>query len=167
MNLPQLLNQELQRLVGSVFSTPQTVSVDDGQGVRLTMEFTAIDSMSCAFLQIELFAPALSGAAFDVLKKWGEALSRRITYLLEQIAPLELDPQGGQVLIRSTPPDKLPDGTQYYEIQLSSQPGGNFTLRRYRSIKGVPGRDPVPITVTHQVLLKLVEDLVATLPSTP
>ena len=63
--------------------------------------------------------------------------------------------------------EKLPDGTQYYEIVLSSQSGGNFALRRFRSTKGQPGRDQVDITVTHEVLLKLADDLVSTLPQTP
>lgn len=102
--------------------------------------------------------------AFDALKKWAENLSQRINYLLENIGPLEYDPTAGQVLIRSTPPDQLPDGTQYYEIVLSSQSGGNFSLRRYKSVKGQPGRDAVEITITHEVLLKLADDLVDTVP---
>ena len=121
--------------------------------------------MSCSVAQIDLYVPSLQNAAFDALKQWADDLSRRITYLLEQIAPLEYDPSGGQVLIRSDPPDQLADGAQFYEIVLSSQAGGNFRLRRYRSVKGQPGRDPVDLTVTHEVLLKLADDLAATVPT--
>lgn len=165
MSLRQQLAAELQRLAGTL--SPATVGVSDANGIRMQIEFTAVDSMSCSFAQIELFVPNMQQAAFDKLKDWADSLARRITYLLEQIGPLEYDPAAGQVLIRSAPPDKLPDGTQYYEIVLSSQSGGNFSLRRYRSTKGQPGRDPVDITVTHEVLLKLADDLVNTLPATP
>ncbi|QDU38504.1 hypothetical protein Mal4_28320 [Maioricimonas rarisocia] len=162
MSLRNDLEQELKRLIGT--HSPTSVTVSDAGGLQLRIDFTAVDSMSCSFDQIELFVPSLQNAAFDALKKWAENLSQRIKYLLENIGPLEYDPSGGQVLIRSTPPDQLPDGTQYYEIVLSSQSGGNFSLRRYQSVKGQPGRNPVEITVTHEVLLKLADDLVDTVP---
>ena len=162
MSLSQDLQQELSKLVGT--QSPTSVSVSDASGLSLQVDFTAVDSMSCSFTEIQLFVPALQNAAFDALKKWAEQLSQRITYLLENIGPLEFDPDAGEVLIRSTPPGQLPDGTQYFEIILSSQAAGTFSLKRYRSIKGQPGRDPVEITVTHEVLIKLTDDLIATIP---
>lgn len=146
---------------------PTTVSVSEAAGLTLTVEFTAVDSMSCSFTEISLFVPALQNAAFDALKQWAQSLSQRITYLLENIGPLEFDPDAGEVLIRSTPPGQLASGTQYFEIILSSLSSGTFTLRRYASVKGQPGRQPVDITVTHEVLLKLTDDLLATIPSVP
>ena len=163
MTLSTELRKELTRLVGT--SVPTQVSVTDAAGLRLSIDFASVDSMSCSVTQIELFVPSLQNAAFDALKQWADSLRQRITYLLEQIAPLEYDPSAGQVLIRSNPPDQLPDGAQFYEIVLSSQAGGNFVLRRYRSVKGQPGRDPVDLTITHEVLLKLADDLAATIPS--
>ena len=118
------------------------------------------------FLSPYVFRGGLSSqsAAFSALETWARNLSKRITYLLEQIGPLELDPAAGEVLIRSTPPDQLPDGAQYYEIILS-QKGGTFLLNRFRSVKGTPGRSPVDIQVTHEVLHKLVDDLEDTIPT--
>ena len=165
MSLAADLQQELTRLVGT--STPTTVSITEAGGLTLTVEFTAVDSMSCSFMEIALFVPTLQNAAFDALKTWAKELSKRITYLLENIGPLEFDPDAGEVLIRSTPPSQLANGTQYFEVILSSQSSGTFTLRRYRSVKGQPGRDPVEMTVTHEVLLKLTDDLLATIPSVP
>ncbi len=162
MSLRSELSRELTNLVGS--TTPATVTVSDPSGIRMQVDFTAVDSMSCSLTQIELFVPSLQNAAFDALRNWADELSRRITYLLEHIGPLEYDPAAGQVLIRSAPPDTLPDGTQYYEIVLSSHTGGNFSLRRYRTTKGQPGRDLAEMTLTHEVLLKLAEDLVDTVP---
>jgi len=165
MSLVTDLQHEINRLVGT--AAPATVSVSDPGGLTMTVDFSAVDSMSCSFTQIAIFAPTLQNAAFDVLKQWAQALSRRITYLLENIGPLEFDPDAGEVLIRSTPPSQLPDGTQYFEIILSSQSSGTFSLRRYASVKGQPGRQAVDITVTHEVLLKLTQDLLDTVPQVP
>jgi hypothetical protein len=162
MSLSSDLQQELARLAGTC--SPTSVTLAEAGGLTLLFDFNAIDSMSCSLSQIELSVPTLRNAPFDALKQWAQALSRRITYLLEQLGPLEYDPAAGEVLIRSTTPSQLPSGTQYYEIILSSGTAGTFSLRRYRAVKGVAGRDAVDITVTHEVLLKLVDDLVDTIP---
>jgi hypothetical protein len=138
MSLRQQLAAELQRLAGTL--APATVTVSDASGIRMQVEFTAVDSMSCSFAQIELFVPSLQQAAFDALRNWADNLARKLTYLLEQIGPLEYDPAAGQVLIRSAPPDKLPDGTQYYEIVLSSQSGGSHA-RGAAQARRRPGDD--------------------------
>jgi hypothetical protein len=78
------------------------------------------------------------------------------------IGPLEVDAAGHQVLIRSTPPDERPAGVKFYEIILTSHSSGNCTLRRYESEQGTIGRVPVDIQLTHEVLLKLVGDLLDT-----
>jgi hypothetical protein len=166
MSLRSQLSGELSRLKGLNVASPSTAVVADG-GVTMAIDFLVVDSTGCSFEQMLLDVPSMNGAAFDVLKKWAEQLSRRITYLMENIGPLEFDPHAGEVLIRSTPPDQLPDGTQYYEILLQSHSGGKFALRRYKSVKGQPGRQQTPITTTHEVLLKLADDLVDTIPGTP
>lgn len=162
MSLRDDLNHELQRLRGQ---GPQVVTLSASGGITLTIDFTAIDSLGCTFRELALDVPALQNSAFDALKKWAEQLSQRITYLLEHLAPLEFDPTAGEVMIRSVPPDTLPDGTQYYEVLLQSHSGGRFSLKRYRSEKGTPGRVQVEMHTTIEVLLKLADDLVDTIPS--
>jgi hypothetical protein len=158
------LSLALASLRGLSSSTPSAMTLHGPGGLTLRIDFTVVDSLSCAFRELALEVPGLQSAAFSKLEEWARGLSRRITYLLEQIGPLELDPGAGEVLIRSTPPDQLPDGAQYYEIMLS-QKGGLFLLRRYRSIKGTPGRTAVDMQVTHEVLFKLVDDLEDTIPT--
>lgn len=166
MGLRTEVERQLQALqAGGAF--PATLVASDPQGIELRAEVTNVDAMSCALAVLELQVPALQGAAFDVVKTWAQALSSRITYLLESIGPIEFDPASGQALIRSTPPDQLPDGTQYYEIMLSSGSSGSFRLTRQRSVKGQPGRQQVDMVLTHEVFLKLVDDLVGTIPGTP
>jgi hypothetical protein len=158
------LSLALASLRGLSGTTPSSITLRNAAGLSLRIEFTVVDTLSCAFQELALEVPALQSAAFTALQSWAQNLSRRITYLLEQIGPLEFDPNAGEVLIRSTPPDQLADGTQYYEIMLS-QKGGVFLLKRYRSIKGTPGRSPVEIQITHEVLFKLVDDLEDTIPT--
>jgi hypothetical protein len=157
------LSLALASLRGHSSQTPSPITLHNPAGMSLRIDFTIVDSLSCAFLEMALEVPALQAAAFATFKTWAENLSKRITYLLEQIGPLEIDPNAGEVLIRSTPPDQLPDGTQFYEIMLS-QKGGSFVLRRFRSVKGTPGRTAVEIQITHEVLYKLVDDLEDTIP---
>lgn len=164
MNIKSQVRQQLQSLMANPASLPTTVRMTDDDGITMAIDFSAIDSMSCAFSEITLEVPTLQNADAATLEQWARQLSQRVTYLLEQIGPIEIDPAANQVLIRSTPPDQQPDGTTFYEIMLSAHTGGTFTLRRYHAIKGIPGRTQVHMQVTHQVLEKLVQDLVDTIP---
>ena len=165
MSLSKQLNKELVRLSGFSSTNPKTVRLNGPDSVEIAIDLTAVDSMSCSSREIRLWVPALSGANFDTLKKWAEQLCLRVTYLLENIGPLELDPDAGEVLIRSTPPYRQAGTMKFYEILLQSQSGGNFSLRRYQSEVGKPGRDHVDIQTTHEMLKKLIEDLVETIPA--
>ena len=167
MSVRPFLIAEMARLRGYSSNMPVSVQASDPAGIQVVIDLTQVDSLGCAFRQITLHVPAMSQAAFDVLKRWADALSQRITYLLEQVSPLEYDPQAGQVLIRSTRPDQLPDGTQYYEMVLSSHGTGTFSLKRFSSIKGTPGRTQIDLLVTHEVLYKLCDDLIDTATQTP
>ncbi len=158
------LEFELQKQIGLTASVPVTVDVTEPGLANLAIDFAAVDSMSCSFVELRLTVPSLINTAADELKKWGEGLCQRVTYLLENIGPLECDEDAGELLIRSTPPQQVPNGAKFYEIILQSNANGNFTLRRFEFEKGTPGRTPVNIQLTHEVLLKLVEDLLDTIP---
>lgn len=165
MTLTQQLQQELRQLAGFQRPTAHVTRLSDpAAGLELEVSFLQVDALSCSVEEIQLFVHALQSADMQTLENWADALCRRITYLLENIGPLERDDQNQQVLIRSTPPSQSSTGTKYYEIILKSKTGGRFSLKRYEAVKGTPGRSPVPMQLTHEVLLKLVDDLVATIP---
>ncbi|MEO2036713.1 MAG: hypothetical protein ABGZ35_31950 [Planctomycetaceae bacterium] len=151
---------ELARLEGTV--TPTTVALADPDIADLAIDFTAVDSLSCSLTELRLNLPELRNVPIDELERWGRELCDHVSYLLEDIGPLEVDAAGHQVLIRSTPPDERPAGVKFYEIILTSHSSGNCTLRRYESEQGTIGRVPVDIQLTHEVLLKLVGDLLDT-----
>lgn len=156
---------KLNQLAGFSGTAPNTVTLAGPNQVELDIDLTAVDTMSCSFREIRLRVPSLVDAGTETLKSWANALSTRVTYLLENIGPLEIDADSGKVLIRSTPPDQQSNATTFYEIILQSHADGNFSLRRFRSEKGQPGRQPVDIQTTREVLTKLIDDLVETIPA--
>lgn len=164
MSISTQLQPILTKLVGFQSTAAQTTTLTDSTGVVMAIDFLQVDAMSCSVEEIRLEVPSLYNADMQTLEDWANALCGRITYLLEHIGPLERDEQNGQILIRSTPPSKHAAGTKYYEIMLKSRGSGRFTLKRYESIAGSHGRSPVPMQMTHEVLLKLVDDLADTIP---
>ena len=168
MSLSLDLASALVPLVGRTFVPAKTVAVSDVSGVSLSVDLLSVESLGVSCEELRLDVPALGATNLDVLKKWGDGLCKRVSYLLENLGPLEYDAHGNQLLIRSTPPDQaVPGTTKYYEIQLSSHGAGRFSLRRYRNDASNPGRIPVPIQITHEQLAKLVNDLTATVPTQP
>jgi hypothetical protein len=164
MTCGRQLANEVRKLAGHAGPAPKTVAVADGD-VDLAVDVTAADSMSCSCREIRMRVPALAGAGPDVLKKWAHELCGRVTYLLEQLGPLEIDTQGKQVLIRSKSPDKRDNSTTFYEVLLQSQGAGLFTLRRYRRDDHGAPREHVDLRTTHELLEKLADDLIATIPA--
>ncbi|MFK7819356.1 MAG: hypothetical protein AB8G99_11610 [Planctomycetaceae bacterium] len=158
------LEFELQKQIGLTASVPVTISATEPGVAGLEIDFVAIDSMSCSFVELRLTVPSLMNAAPDKLKTWGDGLCQRVTYLLENIGPLECDEDAGELLIRSTTPQQLQNGAKYYEVILQANANGSFTLKRYEFEKGTPGRTAVNIQLTHEVLFKLVDDLLDTIP---
>lgn len=164
MNLTTQLTEELKQLAGFSSSTPRRIEITNPDGLVLGVAVVAVDALSCAFESLTLHVPSLVGNETGALQEWADALSDRVTYLLENIGPIEIDQNSNQVLIRSTPPEKTDTGTQFYEVLLSAQSNGTFLLRRYRAESGQPGRESVDIHLTHETLHKLISDLLDTIP---
>lgn len=164
MNAKTRIHIDLSTLLTAPMPAAHAVALPTPQPVTLHLDVSAVDRLSCALSELRIVAPHLSAAGFAALTAWAQKLCARITYLLEQIGPIELDPNAGNVLIRSDPPDRQSAGAHYYEILLQNEGAGHFTLRRYSTQKGSPGRTPVDLYLTHEVLDKLVNDLVDSLP---
>lgn len=136
---------------------PHELAVTDGPR-RLTSTLTTIDSLACELTHLTLRTPALAGASTERLQDVAKQLAGRLTYLLEPIQPIECDAEGCVVQLRSNPPQRGDDGTSYYELLVRR--GGELSLRRWK--KATSGaRSALPCTVTREVLLRLIGDLVA------
>ena len=133
------------------------VECDDAD-CALRCRLTALDTLGCAFQSFEVQSDALSSASMDRLRQVAEALSRRLTYLLEPISPIEVDAEQCVVQLRSNPPQKDENGTSYYELLVAA--GGRLSLCRFNKAAGNP-RHAIPAQVTREVFLRLVADFAA------
>lgn len=159
MSLITQLLQILQGMAGFAGPGVQTVSVTEPADVHLELDVVSADRFSCGFRELRLNVPPFTHTAPGQLKQWADEVCRRVTYLLEQLDTIEFDPQTGQAQIRSTRPDRQADHSRYYEILL--QMPGQLSLCRYQIVPGMP-REQIDIQATHEVLEKLVPDLVQT-----
>lgn len=127
-------------------------------GLRLECALTEVQPLACTFEKLTLAADSLAGASMADLQKKSDELSSRLNYLLEPIGAVELDSEKCIVQMRSNPPQKDDDGTQYYELLVRK--GGAITLCRYQQQPG-NSRARIPAAVTQQVLLRLAGDFIA------
>ena len=164
MGLREDFENELTRLVNAAVIGPAMVTVQDAAGVQVRAELTAVETLGCAVSRVLVSAPHLKSADVAVLKQWSDELAERITYLLESLTPLETDEEPGRVLMRSAAPQTLPLGREYYECMLAAESHGSVSFRRYRAESGVAGRTAVDMTLTREVVGRLVGDLVETMP---
>lgn len=156
MTLQSKFDQELTNL-GS--GAAATLTVDESPR-QLTCDITERNSLAVSFNQLRLATRELASAVPADLERIGKSLSERLTYLMEPISPIELDADACIVQLRSSPPQRDDDGRSYYELTVNR--GGQITLSRYRKENG-NARQPIPATVTREVLLRLVGDFCAVL----
>jgi hypothetical protein len=124
---------------------------------RIECALASVDAIGCTFDEMSLSTTRLANHSTEQLKAVSEKLSQQIRYLLEPIAPIEIDPEGATVQMRSNPPQQDDDGTKYYELLVHRD---GLHLRRWSRAKGQP-RQSVSAHVTREVLVRLAEDFVA------
>ncbi|MCA8988374.1 MAG: hypothetical protein KDA78_12065 [Planctomycetaceae bacterium] len=166
MTLAQELARELKQQAQNQGAFPSMIRVAAGADF-LTVELQSLDRIGCELNQLTLHLDGASTLNPQQLQLWADNLSRRITYLLEQVGPVEIDPIAGAALIRSQKPTTQGMTATYYEFTLSCRAQGGVVLQRYEVVKGTPGRNLVSMLMTHEVLVKLVDDLVDTFPGSP
>jgi hypothetical protein len=157
MNLHDQIDQELQRIRAAGGGGTLTATAPGG---RVECDLSSVDAIGCAVDQFAFHTGRLTGASLEKLKKIGEDLSRRVTYLLEPIAIIEIDAEGITVQLRSSPPSQENGVTTYYELTLNQS---GLTLRRYQSQSGQP-RQAVPAHFTHEALRRLARGVSAAVP---
>lgn len=149
MTLTEQARAALQSATG-----PIHLSIEEATQ-RLDCELSTVDSLACAFLGFVLSTAALSGATPERLKRLGEKLAGRLTYLLEPISPIEIDHERCVVQLRSNPPEREANRTSYYELIVER--GGALRLCRYAKTPG-DVRQSIPVNVTREVFFRLIND---------
>jgi len=165
MLLHEQITHSLAGLRGLDSEVPTTMEWLVEGGPAVAVDFTVVDSLSCGFRELRLSAGELSNAPFEALQSWADGLCKKVTYLLEHVGPLESDSAAQTVLIRSTPPSKQSDHVTFYEMLI--QAPGTLSLRRYTRAAHEADRTACEIQITHEVLVRLVQDIVAAIPTAP
>ncbi len=131
------------------------------EGLRVRYRVEAADQVGCAVvgLRVEDLRDAARDA--DALRAWAGRVAGRVTYLMEEIAVVEVDAAGESALLRSASPDRRGEARAYYEVVLRRS--GVLTLTRYRYQNGDRGRTEIPCLLTLEVFERLVDDLTETM----
>jgi hypothetical protein len=149
-----LQNQFEQELLKLGDGGPATVAVNDAPR-HLSCDVVERNSLAVSINQLRLATDELASADASELERIGKALAGRLTYLMEPIAPIEIDAAACVVQLRSSPPQRDDDGRSYYELTVRR--GGEIALTRFRKENG-GARQRIAATVTREVLLRLVGD---------
>jgi hypothetical protein len=149
------IERELKRI--QAVSGRGLLQVDSPTG-RIEADLLAVDAIGCSFQTLAYSTDRLANSSMQELKEISEALTAKLTYLLEPIGVVEADADRCSVQLRSSPPQKGEDGTSYYELMVRR--GGHITLSRYSKQTGQL-RQIVPAQVTREVLGRLADDFLA------
>jgi hypothetical protein len=96
----------------------------------------------------------------DELTAWADRLAARVTYLMEPLVLLEVDPLGVEVELRSQAPTARGGLRSYYEARLDRT--GRLWVIRQAFDPVSRTRRPVPFQLTAETLERLTDDLVDT-----
>ena len=79
---------ERLKALGSFPEGHETLRVEH-DGFRTECDLVAVDSLSCAFSELRIEAPNREAGEAGALNAWADALSNRVTYLLEGLERLD------------------------------------------------------------------------------
>src|SRR4029079_16947412 len=105
------IDRELKRI--QAVSGRGLLQVDCDAG-RIEADLVAVDAIGCSFQTLGLSTAKLADSSLDELKTISDAIISRLTYLLEPIGIVEADADRCSVQMRSNPPQKGDDETNYY-----------------------------------------------------
>ncbi len=137
---------------------PLPIAVEDG-GHRVRLDLTASGPVGLAFDVLSFSAPPSPERSTEALRAWADRLSARVTYLMEPLVVVELDPVAGEAELRSHAPTARGEMKSYYEIRLNKS--GVLGLSRVVFDEATRRRRPAPCQLTREVLERLTDDLVA------
>lgn len=154
------LSQKIVAAVdASAGSSPCDVSAAEGPN-QVSLRLTAGGTVGVAFDAIDFATSARPAWTDAELRAWGDRLAARVTYLMEPLVVLEVDPVAGEVELRSLAPTTRGGLRSYYEVRLNRQ--GALRFARVLFDENTRQRRPATCQLTREVLERLTDDLVAT-----
>ena len=141
-------------------TAPGPFRVEEGTA-GLELILSSQGSVGLAFDTLTYRDTQLAGLSNENLKNWAERLASRVTYLMEPLVLVELDPNAGEAELRSQVPTARGDLRSFYEARLNSREG-TLKLSRVVFDEATRRRRPAGCLVTIEVLERLTDDLVST-----
>jgi hypothetical protein len=130
---------------------------DHGWTVRVMVD--RVDTLGCLLTQVEAERSAPLADDDQLLEAHARRAASRVTGLLEPLRLIEVDRVRHVALLRSDAPPQKDNSVLYYEITFRGR--NRVSVERFKAAKQSPSkRDAVPFVLTHEVLAKLVDDLV-------
>ena len=123
----RLSAQLLHDVKAAVGQGPQSLQVQDGPRT-VQCELVQSEPLAATLTELRLDTAELAGVSMSQLEAASRDLTSRVTYLLEPIAPIEIDADSCTVQMRSNPPQQDDNGCRYYELLLRR--GGSASLCR-------------------------------------
>jgi hypothetical protein len=151
MTLENTLRQQLSKPHTGGFQ----VSTGDWK-INLVAEKS--DSLSCALKELTLEKASPIGEDLDA---WATRVAANATGLMEPLRLIEVDRPLGKALLRSDAPTVKDGKALYYELVLERTARTRATLHRYAGQNGEK-REAVAFVLTHDAVVKLVNDIVGT-----
>jgi hypothetical protein len=159
MSLSQKIAAALDAAAGAAL--PCGVAIED-TGNRLVMHLTASGPVGLAFESFDFTAAPTREWTPTLAKAWGDRIAARVTYLMEPLVVLEQDALAGDVALRSHAPTARGERRAYYEIRING--AGSLHFERVAFDDSIRRRHPVDCMMTREVLERLIDDVIASLP---
>jgi|RhiMethySRZTD1v2_1073278.scaffolds.fasta_scaffold295410_2 hypothetical protein len=130
---------------------------DHGWTVRLTAD--RVDTLSCALTEVEAERATPLPDDDKLLEAHARRAAGRVTGLLEPVRLIEIDRVRHIALVRSDSPPEKDGSVHFYEITFCGR--NRVKVERFKAAKQSPAkRESIRFVLTHEVLAKLVDDLV-------
>lgn len=135
----------------------QTLVVkEEDQGCTVELTADRKESLGCEVWELTVQQQSEESIP---LKEWAQTTAERVSGgLMETLELWEFDQQQDVAVLRSSTPSRQENDVYYYEAQLQST--GKATVKRYHAeFAGKGKREQIDFTLTHEAIVKLVDDL--------
>ncbi len=142
------------------------VNVVADEKIEVTFVFKDYDRYSAALSYLEVHRNDLNPNDKELkayLQQQAEQVVKRLTYLTEPLALVELDEAEGIAQVRSAPPGRDGEIVTYWEAELRARPHSQVRLSRYYWSPEISGRELVAQPIAFARLAQMAEDLALSL----
>jgi hypothetical protein len=159
MNLAETLQQKLSEWRPAGKDRPSTIVELPEYGWSVRFAATKVDTLGSALAEIEAVRATAIADDATALEAHARKVAGRVTGLLEPLRLIEVDRNRNIAILRSDAPRTRGSDVLFYEVCFTGL--NRVSVRRFTATKLSPAhREPVEYVLTHEVVGKLVDDLV-------